>query len=64
MLSLQKRELEVVPREESAPNAFHPSAEVLQRFILGDVAKTEAMAIVRHLLRRCSVCTAIIQKGT
>lgn len=49
--------------EGSASNAVHPSAEVLQRFLRGDVSKTEAMAVVRHLLRGCSVCAAIIQKG-
>ena len=35
----------------------HPAKEDLQRFMAGGLSREEARTIVRHLLRRCQVCT-------
>ncbi len=42
--------------------AGHPAASELERFMRGELARSEARAVVRHLLAGCESCRALTRR--
>jgi hypothetical protein len=40
----------------------HPAPDLLLRFLRGETSRTEARAIVRHLLAGCPECLAVTRR--
>jgi hypothetical protein len=40
----------------------HPSDDELERFARGELERSAARAVVRHLLTRCSRCAGVIRR--
>ncbi|HEX3525642.1 MAG TPA: hypothetical protein VH988_01120 [Thermoanaerobaculia bacterium] len=45
---------------DNQPSKPHPSPETLVRFAAGTARRTETREVVRHLLRGCRACSALV----
>jgi hypothetical protein len=47
---------------EPSPASVHPTESELRRFVLGEQARSETRAVVRHLLTGCEECRAVTRR--
>ena len=59
ILSLTRREPEAVP---PVVRQDHPDRTQLQRFMSGDLPRTEVALIVRHMLTGCTQCLQVTRQ--
>ena len=42
----------------------HPTESELERFLRGELTRSETRAVVRHLLAGCEICRAVTRRVT
>ena len=47
------------PGDPGDTGDYHPSADLLRRFVNGLLEESECLQVVRHLLRDCPACRAV-----
>jgi hypothetical protein len=47
---------------EPAQASTHPPKSELERFVRGELARSESRAVVRHLLAGCEICRAVTRR--
>jgi hypothetical protein len=47
---------------EPSPASVHPAESELERFMRGELTRSETRAVVRHLLAGCEVCRAVTRR--